>query len=108
MDNNFKYLLLYWYDSEIEIFENTKKNFYFHCALLLQVEAKFMGKKNIENFQDDGEPFRCCVKFEGPSVLDGVRNLASCGLANEPLPKHLLRVNSLGTNNFVLKSKEKS
>lgn len=85
-----------------------KKNFDFHCVLLLQVEAKFMGKKNIENFQDNGEPFRCCVKFEGPSVLDGVRNLASCGLANEPLPKHLLRVNSLGTNNFVLKSKEKS
>lgn len=82
--------------------------FFSHCALLHQVEAKFMGKKNIENFQDDGEPFRCCVKFEGPSVLDGVRNLASCGLANEPLPKHLLRVNSLGTNNFVLKSKEKS
>lgn len=79
-----------------------------HCALLLQVEAKFMGKKNIENFPDDGEPFRCCVKFEGPSVLDGVRNLASCGLANEPLPKHLLKVNSLGTNNFVLKSKDKS
>lgn len=77
-------------------------------SLRFKVEAKFMGKKNIENFQDDGEPFRCCVKFEGPSVLDGVRNLASCGLANEPLPKHLLRVNSLGTNNFVLKSKEKS
>lgn len=77
-------------------------------SLQFKVEAKFMGKKNIENYPDDGEPFRCCVKFEGPSVLDGVRNLASCGLANEPLPKHLLRVNTLGTNNFVLKSKEKS
>nr|XP_022337704.1 centromere protein N-like isoform X2 [Crassostrea virginica] len=77
-------------------------------SLQFKVEVKFMGRKNLKNFSEDGEPIRCCVKFEGPSVLEGVRNLASCGLANEPLPKHLLKVNSLGTNNFVLKSKDKS
>lgn len=77
-------------------------------SLFQQVDVKFRGNKNLQNVPDKVEQFRCCVKFEGPSVLEGIRNLAKCGLANEPLPKHLLRVNSLGMNKFVLKNKDKS
>lgn len=77
-------------------------------SLQFKVEVKFRGSQNLVNFPVKDEPFRCRVKFEGPSVLDGVRNLASCGLANEPLPKHLMRVNSLGTNYFVLRNKDKT
>ncbi|KAK3086368.1 hypothetical protein FSP39_017465 [Pinctada imbricata] len=53
--------------------------------------------------QYDKESFHCSVKFEGHGVLEGIRNLAECGLADLPLPNHLSSMHSLAKNHFVLK-----
>ncbi|VDI00729.1 centromere protein N [Mytilus galloprovincialis] len=54
---------------------------------------------------DDMQPFRCRVKFEGPSVIDGIRNLAECGLVTMPYPKYLRSVHTLGKNHIKLADK---
>lgn len=54
------------------------------------------------------EPFRCNVKFEGPSVLEGIKGLGSKGLAIYPLPYHISNVHSLAKNHFVLADKKKT
>ena len=54
----------------------------------------------IEMPQD--KPFKCSVKFEGASVLEGIRNLCNTGLATLPLPSHLGSVQCLAKNQFVI------
>ena len=56
--------------------------------------------------QQDGGPFHCRVKFEGPSVLEGIKGLSNGGLASHPLPYHISNVHSLAKNHFVLADKK--
>lgn len=68
---------------------------------------KFRGTDFAPAMSDVEEPFHCRVKFEGPAVLEGIRNMASCGLATLPLPNHLSGVSSLAKNYFILEDKSK-
>ena len=54
------------------------------------------------------EPFHCQVKFEGPSVLEGIKALTKAGLTALPLPHHLANVHSLAKNHFVLADKKRA
>jgi len=52
-------------------------------------------------------PFHCQVKFEGPSVLEGLRSLTAAGLAALPMKEHLAQVHKMAKNEFYLKQKSK-
>ncbi|CAG2229532.1 CENPN [Mytilus edulis] len=74
--------------------------------LEFKVAVKFRGTSAIPSIPvDDMQPFRCRVKFEGPSVIDGIRNLAECGLVTMPYPKYLRSVHTLGKNHIKLADK---
>ncbi|XP_046360397.2 centromere protein N-like [Haliotis rufescens] len=70
-----------------------------------KMDVKFRGTKFVPMMANKDRPFRCRIKFEGPSVLEGVRNLGKAGLASLPLPSHLAKVNSLAKNFFVIRDK---
>ena len=63
---------------------------------------KFKGTSGVPDPMDSNQPFRCRVKFEGPSVLDGIRNMAECGLVTLPYPKYLRNILTSGKNYFKL------
>ena len=48
------------------------------------------------------------MKFEGTSVIEGIKELASQGFAKIPLPPHLANVHSLCGNQFLLTDRKKS
>ena len=54
-----------------------------------------------------GQTFHCKVKFEGASVLEGIRNLGVTGLAKIPMPDHLVVAPLKGRNSFNIKLKSK-
>ncbi|XP_046552868.1 LOW QUALITY PROTEIN: centromere protein N-like [Haliotis rubra] len=70
-----------------------------------KMDVKFRGTKLVPMMANKDGPFRCRIKFEGPSVLEGIRNLGKAGLASLPLPSHLAKVNSLAKNFFVIRDK---
>lgn len=53
-------------------------------------------------------PFPCHVRFEGVSVLDGIRALVEEGCADPPLPPHLSELNSLSQNYFLIREKKQT
>ncbi|KAK3605683.1 hypothetical protein CHS0354_013480 [Potamilus streckersoni] len=69
-----------------------------------KVRVRYKDAKNF-GIADPDVPFTCEVKFEGPSVIEGIRNLGRCGMAKLPLPPHLTRITSLAKNHFVLTDK---
>lgn len=73
--------------------------------LEFKVAVKFRGTCAIPRPADDNQPFRCRVKFEGSSVIEGIRNLAECGLVTMPYPKYLRSVHTLGKNHIKLADK---
>ncbi|EDO46393.1 predicted protein [Nematostella vectensis] len=54
------------------------------------------------------KPFRCSVKFEGPSVIDGIKSLTAAGVTSVPLPSYLSNLHSLSQNHFLLKDRKGS
>ncbi|XP_064611216.1 centromere protein N-like [Liolophura sinensis] len=70
-----------------------------------RLERFFPVLERAYNRKDGPEVFRCHVKFEGKSVLEGLRNLGDRGLASVPLPKHLTCVPSRAKNYFILGDK---
>lgn len=70
--------------------------------LEFKVAVKFKGTSGLPDPMDSNQPFRCRVKFEGSSVLDGIRNMAECGLVTLPYPKYLRNVLTLGKNHIKL------
>lgn len=46
--------------------------------------------------------FKAKVKFEGPSIVDGLPELVKAGAAVLPLPDVLTSLNSSGANKFVI------
>ena len=55
-----------------------------------------------------GEPFHCRVRFEGPSVLEGIKGLGKVGLAELPMREHLAKAHLLARNRIVLRQKSSS
>ena len=53
-------------------------------------------------------PFPCHVRFEGASVLDGIRALVEEGCADPPLPPHLAELNSSAQNYFLIREKKQT
>ncbi|XP_033753905.1 centromere protein N-like isoform X2 [Pecten maximus] len=71
-----------------------------------RVKTKFRGTDYVPSMARRQEAFKCTVKFEGSSVLEGIRNLGATGLASVPLPGHLANVHSLAKNHFVIQDQE--
>ncbi|XP_021352767.1 centromere protein N-like isoform X2 [Mizuhopecten yessoensis] len=71
-----------------------------------RVKTKFRGTDYVPSMAKRQDTFKCTVKFEGTSVLEGIRNLGATGLANVPLPGHLASVHSLAKNHFVIQDQE--
>ncbi|XP_072013905.1 centromere protein N-like [Amphiura filiformis] len=75
-----------------------------------RLETRFRGTNHAPAMalhQQSGTPFKCYVKYEGPSVLEGIKGLCNKGLASYPLPYHISNTHSLGKNHFVLADKKK-
>jgi hypothetical protein len=66
-----------------------------------QLETRFHGDK----IQLPG-PFSCKVKFEGVSVIEGIKELVPLGVAVVPLPPHLANLHSSAKNHFLLRDRD--
>lgn len=71
-----------------------------------KLETRFRGTHYVPGLADRTEPFSCMVRFEGPSVLEGIRQLALAGLAKQPMKPHLRNVHNMARNSFVLAEKK--
>lgn len=61
------------------------------------METRFRGGLKIDG------TFRCKLKIEGSSILDGLKALVDVGAAQLPMPSYLADLHSSGSNAFVLK-----
>ncbi|XP_031573781.1 centromere protein N-like [Actinia tenebrosa] len=68
------------------------------------METRFKGSKEQDITKN---PFKCTVKFEGPSVIEGIKNLGKTGAADVPLPSHLSTIHSQQRNHFILKDRKR-
>ncbi|KAK7504582.1 hypothetical protein BaRGS_00004068 [Batillaria attramentaria] len=73
-----------------------------------KLDLRFRGTTFAPGMKGRREVFRCRVKFEGPSVLEGTKNLGKTGLATLPMPRHLARVHSLAKNHFTIAEMDSS
>ena len=69
--------------------------------VLQKVEFELRTRYKTGGYVIDG-PFACKVKFEGTSVIDGVKQLVPAGAAVLPLPPHLAELHSTAKSHFVL------
>eukprot|EP00040_Diaphanoeca_grandis_P007900 m.42838 g.42838 ORF g.42838 m.42838 type:complete len:357 (-) comp19228_c0_seq2:27-1097(-) len=65
----------------------------------LQLTTRYQGGEKYANVQGE---FGCKIKLEGTSVIDGLKELTSAGIAVAPLPKVLAELHSTAKNVFVL------
>ena len=72
--------------------------FLFLCfsVVLGQLDTAFKGGVGI------GGALQCTVRFQGKSVLAGIKQLARQGLAEAALPKHLRELASAGANRIIV------
>ena len=61
------------------------------------METRFRGGAPLDG------TFRCKLKIEGASILDGLKGLVDAGAAQLPMPSYLAELHSSGSNAFVLK-----
>ena len=47
-------------------------------------------------------PISCNVRFEGPSVIEGIKNLGAQSFVDVPLPSYLVNLHSQSKNSFFL------
>ena len=67
------------------------------------METNFRGQKYAPGMTQKPGLFNCSVKFEGDDVLNGIRNLASNGLATIPMKGHLRMMHLKGRSTFLLR-----
>ncbi|KAK7115152.1 centromere protein N-like isoform X1 [Littorina saxatilis] len=67
-----------------------------------KLDLRFRGTTFAPGMKGQPDLFHCRVKFEGPSVLEGTKNLGRTGFASLPLPRHLAKVHSLAKNHFTV------
>lgn len=58
------------------------------------------------HFPQLNRPISCNVTFEGPSVIEGIKNLGSQSFVDVPLPSYLANLHSLSKNSFFLTEKK--
>lgn len=63
------------------------------------LETNFHGGNHVPS-EINSTVVRCKVKFAGPNVLEGLKNLAAAGVADIPMKDHLSRIKSLARNKF--------
>lgn len=74
------------------------------CAVAApQLETRYRGGK----YDIDG-PFFCRVKFEGTSVIEGIRSLVPLGVASAPLPAHIADLHSTARSSYVLQEPDRN
>ena len=59
-----------------------------------------------KHFPQLDRPISCNVKFEGSSVIEGIKNLGSQSFVDVPLPSYLANLHSLSKNSFFLTEKK--
>ncbi|KAL9975722.1 hypothetical protein ACROYT_G012915 [Oculina patagonica] len=75
--------------------------------VLERVEFKMQTRlRSRQHFPQLNRPISCNVKFEGPSVIEGIKNLASQSFVDVPLPSYLANLHSLSKNSFFLTEKK--
>jgi hypothetical protein len=79
-----------------------------YFSLIFQLDTKFRGAKHAPRMRERTDPFRCRVKFEGKSVLEGIRGLADNGILDPKMPSHLRNLHSMGRNEITLAEKERT
>ena len=77
-----------------------------YCFCCPQMLTKFCGHPHAPGMSRDG-PFHCRVRFEGPNVIEGLRNLASAGAMSVPLKTHLAKIHTSARSVFMLKNKDR-
>ncbi|XP_030831301.1 centromere protein N [Strongylocentrotus purpuratus] len=73
--------------------------------IVYEMENKFRGTRAAPRMATRQEPFRCVVKFEGPNVLEGLRQLHPSGISSTALPYLFEQVLSTGKNHFRIYDK---
>lgn len=61
------------------------------------METTFRGGLKLEGL------FKCKLRIEGPSILEGLKALVEAGAAQMPLPSYLGELHSSGVNSFSLR-----
>lgn len=72
---------------------------YLALVYILKLETNFHGGNHVPS-EINSTVVRCKVKFAGPNVLEGLKNLAAAGVADVPMKDHLSRIKSLARNKF--------
>ena len=62
--------------------------------------------RSRQHFPRLNRPISCNVKFEGSSVIEGIKNLGSQSFVDIPLPSYMANLHSLSKNSFLLKEKK--
>ena len=73
----------------------------------LQLSTKFAGVASAPNMQND-KLFQCQVILEGPSVLEGIRQMVEAGVTDTTLPNHVANIKSLHRNKVLIRQKATS
>lgn len=77
--------------------------------VLERVEFKMQTRlRSRQHFPRLNRPISCNVTFEGPSVIEGIKNLGSQSFVDVPLPSYLANLHSLSKNSFFLTEKKTS
>ncbi|XP_020623935.1 centromere protein N-like isoform X1 [Orbicella faveolata] len=75
--------------------------------VLERVEFKMQTRlRSRQHFPRLNRPISCNVTFEGPSVIEGIKNLGSQSFVDVPLPSYLANLHSLSKNSFFLTEKK--
>ena len=62
--------------------------------------------RSKQHFPQLNGPISCNVTFEGPSVLEGIKNLGVQSFVDVPLPPYLTNLHSLSKNSILLTEKK--
>ncbi|PFX22237.1 centromere protein N-like [Stylophora pistillata] len=74
---------------------------------LERIEFKMQTRlRSRQQFPQLISPISCNVRFEGSSVLEGIKNLGSQSFVDIPLPSYLTNLHSLSRNSLLLKEKK--
>lgn len=65
-------------------------------------------RSGSQDFPQLNNPISCSVKFEGTSVIEGIKNLGAQTFVSVPLPSYLANLHSLARNTFSLTEKKKA
>ncbi|KAI0228589.1 hypothetical protein LSAT2_020932 [Lamellibrachia satsuma] len=71
-----------------------------------QMLTRFCGHPHAPSMSREGT-FHCRVRFEGPNVIEGLRDLASAGAMSVPLKTHLAKIHTSARSVFMLKNKDR-